>query len=55
MTLTRSPPGHRLNNGSKLLCQWADDSPATPDELELLAGTDEAAWLAEREAVLLYR
>ncbi|MGB7932936.1 MAG: DUF1343 domain-containing protein, partial [Gammaproteobacteria bacterium] len=44
-----------LINGSELLRQWVDDSEAMPGDLETLAATDEAAWLAEREAVLLYR
>jgi uncharacterized protein YbbC (DUF1343 family) len=44
-----------LINGSELLRQWVDDSEATPDDLDTLATPDEAAWLAEREAVLLYR
>jgi len=44
-----------LINGSELLRQWVDDSESTPNDLDLLAATDEAAWLAEREAVLLYR
>ena len=44
-----------LINGSELLRQWVDDSAATPDDLEAIAGADEAAWIAEREAVMLYR
>ena len=44
-----------LINGSELLRQWVDDPEATPDDLENLVATDEAAWLADREAVLLYR
>jgi uncharacterized protein YbbC (DUF1343 family) len=44
-----------LINGSELLRRWVDDSAATPADLESLAAADEAAWLAEREAVLLYR
>jgi uncharacterized protein YbbC (DUF1343 family) len=44
-----------LITGSELLRQWVDDPKATPDDLEALAATDEAAWSAEREAVLLYR
>jgi uncharacterized protein YbbC (DUF1343 family) len=44
-----------LITGGELLRQWVDDPEATPDDLEILAATDEAAWLAEREAVLLYR
>lgn len=42
-------------NGSELLRQWVDDSEATPGDLEALAGADEAAWIAEQEAVMLYR
>ena len=44
-----------LINGGELLRQWVDDREATPEDLEILAGADEAAWLADREAVLLYR
>jgi len=44
-----------LINGGELLRQWVDDPEAVPDDLEELAGSDEAAWIAEREAVLLYR
>lgn len=44
-----------LINGSELLRQWVDDSAARPGDLESLAATDEAAWLSERESVLLYR
>jgi uncharacterized protein YbbC (DUF1343 family) len=44
-----------LINGGELLRQWVDDPEATPDDLEALAGADEAAWIAEQEAVLLYR
>jgi uncharacterized protein YbbC (DUF1343 family) len=44
-----------LINGSELLRQWVDDPEATPDDLESLARVDEAAWLAEQKAVLLYR
>ena len=42
-------------NGSELLRQWVDDPEATPGDLDALAGTDEAAWMAEQEAVMLYR
>ena len=42
-------------NGSELLRQWVDDLEATPGDLEALAGADEAAWIAEQEAALLYR
>ncbi len=41
-------------NGSELLRQWVDDPAATPADLEQLAARDEAAWRAERRAVLLY-
>jgi len=44
-----------LINGSELLRRWVDDPEATPDDLEAMAGADEAAWLAERETLLLYR
>jgi uncharacterized protein YbbC (DUF1343 family) len=44
-----------LINGSDLLRQWVDEPAATPHDLEALAGADEAAWIAEREAVLRYR
>jgi uncharacterized protein YbbC (DUF1343 family) len=44
-----------LITGSELLRQWVDDPEATPDDLDALAATDEVAWSAEREAVLLYR
>ena len=44
-----------LINGSELLRQWVDDPEATPADLEALAAADEAAWLAERDAVMLYR
>jgi len=42
-------------NGSELLRQWVDDPEATPGDLEALASADETAWLAERDAVMLYR
>jgi uncharacterized protein YbbC (DUF1343 family) len=44
-----------LINGSALLRGWVDDPAATPADLDALAGHDEGAWRAEREAVLLYR
>jgi len=44
-----------LINGSDLLRQWVDDPTAAPGDLDALAATDEAAWEAEREGVLLYR
>jgi uncharacterized protein YbbC (DUF1343 family) len=42
-------------NGGELLRRWVDDPNATPGDLEALARPDEAAWLAERAALLLYR
>ena len=42
-------------NGSELLRRWTDDSAAAPADLDALAAADEAAWLSERESVLLYR
>ena len=44
-----------LINGSELLRQWVDDPAATPDDLEAITGADEAAWIAEQEAVMLYK
>ncbi len=43
-----------LINGSELLRTWVDDSAAAPADLEALTTRDEAAWLSERESVLLY-
>jgi hypothetical protein len=36
------------------LRHWVDDSQAAPADLEAMAAPDEAAWQAERRAVLLY-
>ena len=44
-----------LINGGELLRQWVDDPEATPADLEALAAADEAAWIAGRETVMLYR
>ncbi len=44
-----------LINGSPLLRQWVDDPAATPADLDALAAADEASWLEERQALLLYR
>jgi uncharacterized protein YbbC (DUF1343 family) len=43
-----------LINGGELLRQWVDDSEAMPGDLEALAGPDEEAWIAGRQAVMLY-
>jgi uncharacterized protein YbbC (DUF1343 family) len=44
-----------LINGSEVLRNWVDDPQALAGDLEALATPDEAAWLAGRESVLLYR
>jgi uncharacterized protein YbbC (DUF1343 family) len=44
-----------LINGSELLRQWVDDAAAAPGDLDSVASADEAEWLDEREALLLYR
>jgi hypothetical protein len=44
-----------LINGGDFLRRWVDDSAATPADLDFAAAADEAAWLDEREPVLLYR
>ncbi|MEO8223982.1 MAG: DUF1343 domain-containing protein [Gammaproteobacteria bacterium] len=43
-----------LINGGPLLREWVDDPAATPGDLDALARKDEAAWLDERRASLLY-
>jgi uncharacterized protein YbbC (DUF1343 family) len=43
-----------LINGGELLRKWVDDPAAAPADLEAAAAADEAAWRAEREALLLY-
>jgi uncharacterized protein YbbC (DUF1343 family) len=43
-----------LINGSELLRRWVDDFAAMPQDLDALAGADEAAWISERESVRLY-
>lgn len=43
-----------LINGSPLLREWVDDSAATPADLDVLAGADEAAWREARRAFLRY-
>jgi uncharacterized protein YbbC (DUF1343 family) len=42
-------------NGGEWLREWVDDPGAGPGELESRVRPDEAAWLAEREPLLLYR
>jgi uncharacterized protein YbbC (DUF1343 family) len=44
-----------LINGSPLLREWVDDPEGAPGDFDALSRTDETAWVAEREAVLLYR
>ncbi|MDR3212601.1 MAG: DUF1343 domain-containing protein [Azoarcus sp.] len=43
-----------LINGGPLLREWVDDPTATPDDLDALAGIDEAAWRETRKPYLLY-
>lgn len=43
-----------LINGSELLREWIDDRSATAAELDALAAPEEAAWLEERRAVMIY-
>jgi uncharacterized protein YbbC (DUF1343 family) len=42
-------------NGSPLLREWVDDPAATADDLDARTGRDEAAWIAARADLLLYR
>jgi uncharacterized protein YbbC (DUF1343 family) len=44
-----------LINGSPLLREWVDDKAATAGDLDQITTPDEASWLQEREAFLLYR
>ncbi len=44
-----------LINGSPLLREWVDDTPAAPDDLDRITQADEAAWLAARAPYLIYR
>jgi uncharacterized protein YbbC (DUF1343 family) len=46
--------GFDVINGSPLLREWVDDPAATPADLDALASADESAWMAERQAVVLY-
>ncbi len=41
-------------NGGPGLREWVDEPAAVPDDLDALAGPDEAAWLDERRPYLLY-
>jgi uncharacterized protein YbbC (DUF1343 family) len=41
-------------NGGELLRMWVDDPAAGPGDLDALAEADEAAWRAQRQAVMLY-
>ena len=43
-----------LINGGPLLRQWVDDQAATPEDLDVTARTDEAAWAKTRAGFLLY-
>jgi uncharacterized protein YbbC (DUF1343 family) len=41
-------------NGGALLREWVDDAQATPEDLDTVAGRDEAAWSEARREFLLY-
>jgi uncharacterized protein YbbC (DUF1343 family) len=41
-------------NGSPLLREWVDDASATPQDLDMLALTDERIWSIERQPYLRY-
>ena len=41
-------------NGSPLLREWVDDPQAQAADLDALTKIDEQAWLAQRQAYLLY-
>jgi uncharacterized protein YbbC (DUF1343 family) len=41
-------------NGGPALRQWVDDGAAMPDDLDVMASHDEAAWVAEVRGHLLY-
>ena len=43
-----------LINGGAQLREWVDDPAAGATDLEAIASADEAAWRAERDAILLY-
>jgi hypothetical protein len=44
-----------LINGGEDLRRWVDDPEATPQDLDALAGPDEASWRDQRDELLLYR
>jgi len=44
-----------LINGGPGLREWVDDPAATAADLDARASSDEAAWIAERADILLYR
>lgn len=41
-------------NGSPLLREWVDDQQSVPEDLEIVAHSDEQQWSAERQDFLLY-
>jgi uncharacterized protein YbbC (DUF1343 family) len=43
-----------LINGGEELREWVDDANAEPGDLDALACADEAAWLEQRQDLLLY-
>ena len=43
-----------LINGAPLLREWVDDPAAEPGDLDALTRPDETAWIAARQAYLLY-
>jgi len=44
-----------LINGSPLLRDWVDDPSSTPEELDTMAASDEAAWATSCQAHLIYK
>jgi uncharacterized protein YbbC (DUF1343 family) len=43
-----------LINGSEWLRNWVDDPEAKPSDLDAIVQLDEASWMVEREAFLIY-
>ena len=41
-------------NGSTILREWVDDAGAEAGDLDAVAKPDEAAWIEERRAYLIY-